>query len=209
MTAAPPRRRRLRPGSRAELRRRFGVWLSGAGGAPPRRARGARSATSAAAIGVVRPRPAVSDFRKLCCVEPRADRQPAASGPRGSRAIEGPRQERSPVECARGRALPLGARATRDSRMLLGRRRRRRAAWRSSTSELARQALPGARRRFGSGRARPRRWTTTSAYYDPRDLWPMLGRAGCQAERHPAPPPQVGLNTFAVCRVPAWAAGRR
>lgn len=40
-------------------------------------------------------------------------------------------------------------------------------------------------------------------YYDPRDLWPMLVRAGfrpssIQCSRH-----KGGLNTFAACRVPA------
>lgn len=41
------------------------------------------------------------------------------------------------------------------------------------------------------------------AYYDPRDLWPMLVRAGfkpslIQCHRH-----KFGLNTAAICRVPA------
>ncbi len=41
------------------------------------------------------------------------------------------------------------------------------------------------------------------AYYDPRDLWPMLVRAGfkpslIRCHRH-----KFGLNTSAVCRVPA------
>ncbi|MBV9818669.1 MAG: methyltransferase domain-containing protein [Solirubrobacterales bacterium] len=41
------------------------------------------------------------------------------------------------------------------------------------------------------------------AYYDPRDLWPMLVRAGfrpslIRCHRH-----KFGLNTAAVCRVPA------
>jgi SAM-dependent methyltransferase len=41
------------------------------------------------------------------------------------------------------------------------------------------------------------------AYYDPRDLWPMLVRAGfkpslIRCRRH-----KFGLNTSAVCRVPA------
>ena len=40
-------------------------------------------------------------------------------------------------------------------------------------------------------------------YYDPRDLWPMLVEAGfvpsdIRCRRH-----KFGLNTFAVCRVPA------
>ena len=40
------------------------------------------------------------------------------------------------------------------------------------------------------------------AYYDPRDLWPMLVRAGfkpslIRCHRH-----KLGLNTSAVCRVP-------
>jgi SAM-dependent methyltransferase len=42
-------------------------------------------------------------------------------------------------------------------------------------------------------------------YYDPRDLWPLLVRAGfrprgIRCRRH-----KLGLNTFAVCRVPGEA----
>jgi SAM-dependent methyltransferase len=45
------------------------------------------------------------------------------------------------------------------------------------------------------------------AYYDPRDLWPMLVRVGfrpslIRCHRH-----KFGLNTSAVCRVPAKARG--
>jgi SAM-dependent methyltransferase len=45
------------------------------------------------------------------------------------------------------------------------------------------------------------------SYYDPRDLWPLLVRAGflpsnIRCHRH-----KFGLNTFAVCRVPRDGAG--
>lgn len=43
-------------------------------------------------------------------------------------------------------------------------------------------------------------------YYDPRDLWPLLVRAGfiphnIRCRRH-----KFGLNTFAVCRIDQWSA---
>jgi SAM-dependent methyltransferase len=39
------------------------------------------------------------------------------------------------------------------------------------------------------------------SYYDPRDLWPMLVRAGFQPSRIHCRRHKFGLNTFAVCRV--------
>ena len=40
------------------------------------------------------------------------------------------------------------------------------------------------------------------AYYDPRDLWPMLVRAGFRPQDLRVARHKFGLNTFAVCRVP-------
>lgn len=40
------------------------------------------------------------------------------------------------------------------------------------------------------------------AYYDPRDLWPMLVRAGFRPQHIRCHTHKFGLNTFAVCRVP-------
>lgn len=40
------------------------------------------------------------------------------------------------------------------------------------------------------------------AYYDPRDLWPMLVRAGFRPQQIRCHTHKFGLNTFAVCRVP-------
>jgi SAM-dependent methyltransferase len=42
-------------------------------------------------------------------------------------------------------------------------------------------------------------------YYDPRDLWPMLVRAGFQPREIHCRRHKFGLNTFAVCRVPRVA----
>jgi SAM-dependent methyltransferase len=39
-------------------------------------------------------------------------------------------------------------------------------------------------------------------YYDPRDLWPMLVRAGFRPSMISCRRHKFGLNTFAVCRVP-------
>jgi SAM-dependent methyltransferase len=39
-------------------------------------------------------------------------------------------------------------------------------------------------------------------YYDPRDLWPMLVRAGFRPSAISCKRHKFGLNTFAVCRVP-------
>jgi SAM-dependent methyltransferase len=39
-------------------------------------------------------------------------------------------------------------------------------------------------------------------YYDPRDLWPMLVRAGFRPRQIHCRRHKFGLNTFAVCRVP-------
>lgn len=39
-------------------------------------------------------------------------------------------------------------------------------------------------------------------YYDPRDLWPMLVAAGFRPSRIRCRRHKLGLNTFAVCRVP-------
>ena len=38
------------------------------------------------------------------------------------------------------------------------------------------------------------------AYYDPRDLWPLLVRAGFRPSRIRCHRHKLGLNTFAVCR---------
>ncbi len=40
-------------------------------------------------------------------------------------------------------------------------------------------------------------------YYDVRDLWPLLVKAGFRPEDVACFPHKLGLNTFAVCRVPA------
>ncbi|HVU49561.1 MAG TPA: methyltransferase domain-containing protein [Polyangia bacterium] len=40
-------------------------------------------------------------------------------------------------------------------------------------------------------------------YYDVRDLWPLLVRAGFLPSQLRCFPHKLGLNTFAVCRVPA------
>ena len=40
------------------------------------------------------------------------------------------------------------------------------------------------------------------AYYDPRDLWPMLVRAGFRPSRIRCFRHKFGLNTSAVCHVP-------
>jgi SAM-dependent methyltransferase len=40
------------------------------------------------------------------------------------------------------------------------------------------------------------------AYYDPRDLWPMLVRAGFRPRHIRCHRHKFSLNTFAVCRVP-------
>ena len=36
----------------------------------------------------------------------------------------------------------------------------------------------------GSASRRPRRWTTTRCYYDPKDLWPLMVKAGFMPARH-------------------------
>lgn len=56
---------------------------------------------------------------------------------------------------------------------------------------------------FRLGVSPPEEMDDHKAYYDPRDLWPMLVRAGfkpslIRCHRH-----KFGLNTSAVCRVPA------
>lgn len=43
------------------------------------------------------------------------------------------------------------------------------------------------------------------AYYDPRDLWPMLVRAGFRPSQIRCRRHKFGLNTSAVCRIPAGA----
>jgi hypothetical protein len=43
------------------------------------------------------------------------------------------------------------------------------------------------------------------AYYDPRDLWPMLVAAGFRPRQLSVRRHKLTLNTFAVCRVPATA----
>jgi hypothetical protein len=40
-------------------------------------------------------------------------------------------------------------------------------------------------------------------YYDVRDLWPLLVRAGFLPSDIRCFPHKLGLNTFAVCRAPA------
>ena len=54
---------------------------------------------------------------------------------------------------------------------------------------------------FRLGLSPPEEMDDHKAYYDPRDLWPLLVRAGfppsgIRCRRH-----KLGLNTFAVCRV--------
>ena len=44
------------------------------------------------------------------------------------------------------------------------------------------------------------RTTEVPAYYDPRDLWPMLVRAGFRPRAIKCHRHKLGLNTFAVCR---------
>jgi SAM-dependent methyltransferase len=44
------------------------------------------------------------------------------------------------------------------------------------------------------------------AYYDPRDLWPMLVRAGFRPSMIRCHRHKFGLNTAAVCRVPGRSA---
>jgi SAM-dependent methyltransferase len=46
-------------------------------------------------------------------------------------------------------------------------------------------------------------------YYDPRDLWPMLVRAGFRPSAISCRRHKLGLNTFAVSRVPASGEGQR
>ncbi|MCW2995767.1 MAG: Methyltransferase type 11 [Conexibacter sp.] len=41
------------------------------------------------------------------------------------------------------------------------------------------------------------------SYYDPRDLWPLLVRAGFRPSAIHCRRHKLGLNTFAACRVPA------
>ena len=43
----------------------------------------------------------------------------------------------------------------------------------------------------------------TSWYFDPRDLWPLLVRVGFRPSEIKCHRHKLGLNTFAVCRVPA------
>jgi len=45
------------------------------------------------------------------------------------------------------------------------------------------------------------------AYYDPRDLWPMLVRAGFRPQDIKVSKHKFGLNTFAACRVQASLEG--
>jgi SAM-dependent methyltransferase len=56
---------------------------------------------------------------------------------------------------------------------------------------------------FRLGSSPPEEMDDHKAYYDPRDLWPLLVRAGflpseIHCHRH-----KFGLNTFAACRVPS------
>jgi ubiquinone/menaquinone biosynthesis C-methylase UbiE len=44
-------------------------------------------------------------------------------------------------------------------------------------------------------------------YYDPRDLWPMLVRAGFRPSEISCRRHKFGLNTFAACRAPESASG--
>jgi SAM-dependent methyltransferase len=46
-------------------------------------------------------------------------------------------------------------------------------------------------------------------YYDPRDLWPMLVKAGFRPQDIKVHRHKFGLNTFAACRVPAASGGER
>lgn len=47
------------------------------------------------------------------------------------------------------------------------------------------------------------------AYYDVKDLWPLLVRAGFQPSRITCFPHKFGMNTFAVCRSPGQDSGKR
>jgi SAM-dependent methyltransferase len=44
-------------------------------------------------------------------------------------------------------------------------------------------------------------------YYDPRDLWPMLVKAGFRPQDTKVHRHKFGLNTFAACRVPTASGG--
>lgn len=46
-------------------------------------------------------------------------------------------------------------------------------------------------------------------YYDPRDIWPMLVKAGFRPQDISVRRHKFGLNTFAACRVPAPTGGER
>ncbi len=46
------------------------------------------------------------------------------------------------------------------------------------------------------------------AYYDPRDLWPLLVRAGFTPSAIRCVPHKFGLNTFAACRKASAESGR-
>jgi SAM-dependent methyltransferase len=47
------------------------------------------------------------------------------------------------------------------------------------------------------------------AYYDPRDLWPLLVRAGFRPQDITIHRHKFGLNTFAACRMPSASEGQR
>jgi 2-polyprenyl-3-methyl-5-hydroxy-6-metoxy-1,4-benzoquinol methylase len=54
---------------------------------------------------------------------------------------------------------------------------------------------------FRLGWSAPDEMEDHKTYYDPRDLWPLLVRAGFQPSRIRCFRHKFGLNTFAVCRV--------
>jgi SAM-dependent methyltransferase len=55
---------------------------------------------------------------------------------------------------------------------------------------------------FRLGLSPPEEMDDHKTYYDPRDLWPLLVRAGFLPHEIECYKHKFGLNTFAVCRVP-------
>ena len=106
---------------------------------------------------------------------------------------------------ARRGAVHLGARAPLASRTRRSRELRRVAAPGGVCARqrpvLARQARARVLRLPARPQSRPRRWTTTRRYYDPRDLWPLLVRGRLPAARHPLPPAQARSQHVRRCRV--------
>jgi SAM-dependent methyltransferase len=55
---------------------------------------------------------------------------------------------------------------------------------------------------FTLGTSGPEEIADHKRYFDPKDLWPLLVRAGFSPERIRCHRHKFGLNTFAVCRLP-------